>query len=189
MGQYSLNLLRIEFRMKNRFGKWKEFQTFEDANRFLHIYNTRIEMTTYEYICYHVVWEDGHNFPEHCDFLFRVMRNCCCKISFVIFCMIVSIWYFLHAPFNGCQSIFFVVEQVILNMIPSFPMPRDLTTITTNVFVSRPRTTWKVCIKHILGYAAYIKRRGDFPPLLPASHIALWHTSDIFCSWPESIYA
>ena len=73
MGQYSLNLLRIEFRMKNRFGKWKEFQTFEDANRFLHSYNTRIEMTTYEYICYHVIWEDGHNFsgtlrfPFACD--------------------------------------------------------------------------------------------------------------------------
>lgn len=73
MGQYSLDLLRIEFRMKNRFGKWKEFQTFEDANRFLHSYNTRIEMTTYEYICYRVIWEDGHNFsgtlrfPFACD--------------------------------------------------------------------------------------------------------------------------
>ena len=50
MGQYSLNLLRIEFRMKNRFGKWKEFQTFEDANRFLYSYSTRIEAVSYEQI-------------------------------------------------------------------------------------------------------------------------------------------
>ena len=73
MGQYSLKLLRIEFRMKNRFGKWKEFQTFKDANRFLYSYSTRIEAVSYEQIRYHVAWADGHHFsgilrlPFECD--------------------------------------------------------------------------------------------------------------------------
>lgn len=73
MGQYSLNLLRIEFRMKNRFGKGKEFQTFEEANRFLYSYSTRVEAVSYEQICYHVAWADGHHFsgilrlPFECD--------------------------------------------------------------------------------------------------------------------------
>ena len=62
MVRSSLKLMGIELQTKNGFGRRHQFQTFEEANRFLQNCNIQLENMIYEYISYHVAWEEGHCF-------------------------------------------------------------------------------------------------------------------------------
>lgn len=62
MVRSSLKLMGIELQTKNGFGRRHQFQTFEEANRFLQNCNIQLENMAYEYISYHVAWEEGHCF-------------------------------------------------------------------------------------------------------------------------------
>lgn len=64
MVQPSLNLVHIELRMKNGFGRPYKFQTFGEANQFLYNYNAQAESAAYEHITYRVMWEDNHSFSD-----------------------------------------------------------------------------------------------------------------------------
>ena len=64
MVQPSLNLVHIELRMKNGFGRPYEFQTFGEANQFLYNCNAQTESAAYEHITYRVMWEDNHSFSD-----------------------------------------------------------------------------------------------------------------------------
>lgn len=62
MVQSSLNLVRIELRMKNGFGRSYEFQSFGEVNQFLYGYNAQAQNTVREHITYRVIWEENHRF-------------------------------------------------------------------------------------------------------------------------------
>ena len=62
MVQSSLNLVRIELRMKNGFGRSYEFQSFGAVNQFLCGYNAQAQNTVREHIIYRVIWEENHRF-------------------------------------------------------------------------------------------------------------------------------
>ena len=62
MVQSSLNLVRIELRMKNGFGRSYEFQSFGEVNQFLYSYNEQVQNMVCEHITYRVIWEENHRF-------------------------------------------------------------------------------------------------------------------------------